>query len=117
MSVAYGYDLKGSDKILDAPAQASKLMSQLLPPGRTLVNHLPFRAVLNYLLAILAMRHSLFSVRYIPSWVPYFSYESLIRIGRTLSERIKNEPIDFVKNALVCGDHSLNVHPDLNCAP
>ena len=61
MSVAYGYDLKGSDKILEAPAQASKMMSQLLPPGRTLVNHLPFRAVLNYLLAILAMPHSHFS--------------------------------------------------------
>ena len=60
------------------------------------------------------MTHSFFSVRYIPSWVPYFSYEPLARIGNKLSERIKNEPIDFVKNALVCGDCPPGVHRDLN---
>jgi hypothetical protein len=114
MSVAYGYDLKGGDKILEAPVQAIKLMSPLVLPGRALVNYLPFRAVLNLVLAILVTPHSFFSVRYIPSWVPYFSYEPLVRIGRKLSERIKNEPIDFVKNALVCGDHSPSVHLDLN---
>jgi hypothetical protein len=114
MSVAYGYDLKGGDKILEAPVQASKLMSRLVLPGRALVNYLPFRAVLNLVLAILVTPHSFLSVRYIPSCVPYFSYEPLVRIGRKLSERIKNEPIDFVKNALVCGDHSPSVHLDLN---
>ena len=46
----------------------------------------------------------LFSVRHIPSWVPYFSYEPLTRIGRKLSERIRNEPIDSVKNGLVRGE-------------
>jgi hypothetical protein len=56
-------------------------------------------------------------VRYIPSWVPYFSYEPSVRIGRKLSERVKNEPIDFVKDALVCGDHSPSVYLDLDCAP
>ncbi len=117
MSVVYGYDLKGGDKILEAPVQNAKLLSRLLSPGRALVNYLPLRAVLNFVLAILAMPHGLFPVRYIPSWVPYFSYEPLVRIGRKLSERTKNEPIDFVKNALVCGDHSPSVHLDLNCAP
>ncbi|KAI0278789.1 CyP450 monooxygenase [Russula aff. rugulosa BPL654] len=81
MSVAYGYDLKGGDKILEAPVQAAKLMSPLLSPGGALVNYLHF-------------------LRYIPSWVPYFSYEPLVRVVRKLSGRIKNEPIDFVKNAL-----------------
>jgi hypothetical protein len=117
MSVAYGYDLKGGDKILEAPVQAAKLMSPLLSPGRALVNYLHFRKVLKFVLAILVMPHSLFLVRYIPSWVPYFSYEPLLRVVRKLSERIKNEPIDFVKNALVCGDHSPSVHLDLNCVP
>jgi hypothetical protein len=113
MSVAYGYDLKSGDKIIEAPVQNSKMMSRLLSPGRALVNYLPFRAVLNFVLAVLVMPHSFPSVRYIPSWVPYFSYKPLVRIGMKLSERTKNEPIDFVKNALVCGDHFPSVHLDL----
>jgi hypothetical protein len=48
MSVVYGYDLKGGDKILEAPVQLTKLMSRLLSPGRALVNYLPFCAVLNF---------------------------------------------------------------------
>jgi hypothetical protein len=52
MSVAYGYDLKGGDKLLEAPAQIMKLMSRLILPGRALVNYLPFRAVLNLVPAI-----------------------------------------------------------------
>ncbi|KAF8483988.1 cytochrome P450 [Russula ochroleuca] len=91
MSLAYGYDLKSGDKILEAPVQASKILAPLILPGAVLVNHLPF-------------------LRHIPSWVPYLSYEPLARIGRKLSERIKNEPIDFVKNALVCGDRAPSLH-------
>jgi hypothetical protein len=60
MSVAYGYDLKGGDKILEAPVQAAKLLSRLLSPGGALVNYLPFRAVLKLFLAILVMPHSFF---------------------------------------------------------
>jgi cytochrome P450 len=90
MSLAYGYDVKDGDKILEAPVQASKIMTPLVVPGAVLVNYLPF-------------------LRYIPSWVPYFSYEPLAQIVRKLSERIKNEPIDFVKRALHNGTavHSL----------
>jgi hypothetical protein len=51
----------------------------------------------------------LFSVRHIPSWVPYLSYEPLARTVRKLSERTKNEPIEFVKNALVCGDRGPDI--------
>jgi hypothetical protein len=47
-----------------------------------------------------------------PSWVPYFSYEALAENGRKMSERIRNEPIDFVKNALVGGDHASSTHVD-----
>ncbi|KAF8498603.1 cytochrome P450 [Russula emetica] len=81
MSLTYGYDLRDGDKILEAPVQANELLSPLVLPGATLVNHLPF-------------------LRYIPSWVPYFSYEPFARIVRKLSQRIRNEPFDFVKNAL-----------------
>jgi hypothetical protein len=44
----------------------------------------------------------LFSVRHIPSWVPYLSYKPLAQKGRNISEKMKNEPFEFVKNALVC---------------
>jgi cytochrome P450 len=81
MSLTYGYNLKTGDKILEAPLQVTKIMSKLVLPGAALVNHLPF-------------------LRHIPSWVPYLSYEPLARMVRKLSQRVRNEPIDFVKNAL-----------------
>jgi hypothetical protein len=36
-------------------------------------------------------------------------------MGRKMSERIRNEPIDFVKNALVCGDHFPSIHVNRHC--
>ena len=108
MSLTYGYDLKDGDKILEAPRQNSKLLAPLTLPGAALVNHLPFCAVFDSIPCYNASRPC--SVRYIPSWVPYFSYEPMARIGRKLSKRIKNEPIDFVKNAMVCDDHVPRVH-------
>jgi len=81
MSLTYGYDLKDGDKIFEAPVQTNELLSPLVLPGATLVNHLPF-------------------LRHIPSWVPYFSYKPFARIVRKLSQRVRNEPLDFVKNAL-----------------
>ncbi|KAI0299508.1 cytochrome P450 [Russula brevipes] len=81
MSLTYGYDLKEYDDMIAAPVEASKIMSQLLLPGAALVNHFPI-------------------LRYIPSWVPWLSYEPLARLGRELSEKMKNKPIDFVKDAM-----------------
>ncbi|KAH9971621.1 cytochrome P450 [Russula compacta] len=81
MALTYGYDLKDNDDMIAAPVQATGIMSQLILPGAAMVNHLPF-------------------LRHIPSWVPWLSYEPLRQIGRKLSERMKNEPIDFVKNAM-----------------
>jgi hypothetical protein len=43
----------------------------------------------------------LFLVKYIPSWVPWFSYKPLIKTVRRLSEKTRNDPINFVKNAMV----------------
>jgi hypothetical protein len=36
-------------------------------------------------------------------------------MGRKMSERIRNEPMDFVKNALVCGDHFPSIHVNRHC--
>ena len=51
-------------------------------------------------------------MRHVPSWVPYLSYEPLAQKGRKMNERIRNEPIDFVKNALVCGDRASTASVD-----
>jgi hypothetical protein len=106
MSLTYGYDLKAGDNILEAPHQISKTLSPLLLPGGALVNHLPFCAFSTLVTAMLVVPHNYFLVRHIHSWVPFLSYEPLVRMVRKLSERMRNEPLDFVKNALVCGDHT-----------
>ena len=111
MSLTYGYDLKdgGDFNFMEAPMQAVELMSPIVLPGATLVNHLPFRAV-SYFITPIARVSWLFSVRHIHSWVPFLNYEPLIREGRELSEKIKNAPIDFVKNAMVCCDSAPGIH-------
>jgi hypothetical protein len=48
MSLAYGYDVKDGDKILEAPVQASKIMTPLVVPGAVLVNYLPFCALSDF---------------------------------------------------------------------
>jgi hypothetical protein len=106
MSLTYGYDLKEGDKILEAPVQATEIHAPLILPGAALINHVPFCAVSNFIPAMPAVPYGNFSVRYIPSWVPYFSYEPVARIGRKLSERMRNEPINLVKDALVCVDRA-----------
>jgi hypothetical protein len=104
-SLTFGYDLKDGDKILEALDQQTKILNKLAPGIGAPVNLLPFCAVSNSFLHACSVSW-LFLVRHIPSWVPYFSYEPLIRIGRKTSERIKNEPFEFVKNALVCGHYA-----------
>jgi hypothetical protein len=40
-----------------------------------------------------------------------------VQEGRKLSERVRNEPLDFVKNALVCGNQTHSVHVYRCCEP
>ncbi|KAI0291061.1 cytochrome P450 [Multifurca ochricompacta] len=81
MSLTYGYDLKENDKIMIPVRVTGEIMSRLAVPGAALVNHLPF-------------------LKHVPSWFPWFTYEPLAGMCRELSQRMKNEPIDFVKNAM-----------------
>ncbi|KAI9441772.1 cytochrome P450 [Lactarius indigo] len=78
MSFVYGYDLKENDDIIEGPVQLSQVIGRFFYPEAALVNFLP-------------------SLRHIPS------YEPLARLGRELGRRTMNEPIDFVKKAMVCG--------------
>jgi hypothetical protein len=57
MSVTYGYDMKEGDKILEASVEVAKIHAPLVRPGAAIVNHLPFCAISNF---ILAMPHSYF---------------------------------------------------------
>jgi hypothetical protein len=107
MSLTYGYDLKSNDDpMIAAPVEASEMISELILPGAVLVNHLPFcadtRSITSYASALPIMS----TVRHIPSWVPWFNYESLAQKGRELSSRVMNEPFDFVKNAMVRNQRS-----------
>ncbi|KAI0274193.1 cytochrome P450 [Russula aff. rugulosa BPL654] len=84
MSIAFGYDLKNGDRMVEAPNQVIEFLKSCPVPGAALVNYLPF-------------------LRGVPSWVPYFSYKPLARTVRKLVARMRDEPIDFVKNALLNG--------------
>jgi hypothetical protein len=107
MSVTYGYDLKENDDMIAAPVQTVETISRFALPGAAMVNHLPFCTSFPVTRSIHVMVCSqIGSVRHIPSWVPWFSYEPLAQMGRNLSQRVRNEPIDFVKNAMVCGDYA-----------
>ncbi|KAH8994594.1 cytochrome P450 [Lactarius akahatsu] len=90
MSLVYGYNLKENDEIIKAPVQLLRVLSRFVLPGAALVNHFPL-------------------LRHIPSWVPWFSYESLARLGRELGHRTMNEPIDFVKSAMRDGTAVLSL--------
>jgi len=81
MSLTYGYDPKEGDDMIATPVQAAEIISPLLLPGAALVNHFPF-------------------LRHIPSWVPWLSYEPMGQKVRVLSEKMRNDPINFVKNAM-----------------
>jgi cytochrome P450 len=84
MSLVYGYDLKGNDKIVEAPLQLTKILGGFVLPGAALLTYLPF-------------------LRHVPSWVPWLSYEPLAQKGREVGRRVMNEPIDFVKNVMQDG--------------
>jgi hypothetical protein len=49
MSIAFGYDLKKGDRMVEAPDQIIKLMRPFNVPGPALVNYLPFCALSNFI--------------------------------------------------------------------
>ena len=71
MSLAYGYDLKDGDKMLEAPVEAAKIMTPLVLPGSALVNHLPICALSNFVHAELEVPHS------------YFQYDTFLHGSHT----------------------------------
>ncbi|KAI9441790.1 cytochrome P450 [Lactarius indigo] len=84
MHLTYGYDSKDIDDILVPPKRIGEILKQVILPGRSLVNLLPF-------------------LQRLPSWVPWFKYEPLASECRELALRMKNEPMDFVRNSMSNG--------------
>ncbi|KAH9020010.1 cytochrome P450 [Lactarius pseudohatsudake] len=72
MRLTYGYDLKENDDIIgkSSPISCGFFVSRL------------------------------YSVRRLPSWAPCFKYEPLAGECRELVQRMKNVPIDFVRNSM-----------------
>lgn len=104
MSLTYGYDLKAhDDKMIEAPVEINKILMQIVLPGAAIMNHLPFRA---YICSAYFHNNGPFpfSVQYIHSWIPFYSYEAMAQRSRTLSRRMRDEPINFVRQSLVCSN-------------
>jgi len=55
MSLTYGYDLKEGDDMIAAPLQVNEMLIPYLLPGASMVNHLPFRAVVSIIVTILVL--------------------------------------------------------------
>ncbi|KAI0253721.1 cytochrome P450 [Lactifluus subvellereus] len=82
MSLTYGYDLKThDDKMIEAPVEINKILMQIVLPGAAIMNHLPF-------------------LQYIHSWIPYYSYETMARRSRVLCQRMRDDPINFVRQSM-----------------
>ena len=60
MSIAFGYDLKKGDGMVEAPDQISELMRPFTVPGAALVNYLPFCALSNFISAVLVVPNGYF---------------------------------------------------------
>jgi len=64
--------------------EINKILAQSVLPGAVLINYIPF-------------------ITYIHSWIPFLSYEEMSRRCRHLSERMKDGPIEFVRDAMLEG--------------
>ena len=103
LEMTYEYEVKGRyDRKLDVSRQLSEFGSKI-PGSASLINAFPFSVsglssaqhieLTNVIITI--------PVRYIPAWVPYFSFEPLASIGRTLGQEVLYEPMRFVKESIV----------------
>ena len=110
MSLTYGYDLKEGDEMIASPVQALEMVVPLLMPGAALVNNLPFCEARFVSVSTSTSLSS--QVKFIPSWVPWLSYKPLAQILKRLSEKTKNDPINFVKDAMVSCYSSSNIYVD-----
>jgi hypothetical protein len=47
------------------------------------------------------VRRSFAPVRFIPEWIPWFSYKPLARYGYDIGQEVLHEPMEFVRESIV----------------
>jgi len=60
MSIAFGYDLKNGDRMVEAPNQVIEFLKSCPVPGAALVNYLPFCALSNSIHTVLVVPNGYF---------------------------------------------------------
>ncbi|KAI0289467.1 cytochrome P450 [Russula brevipes] len=85
LAMTYGYELRHrEDSMIDAVKRVTNFVTTKLLPGALLVNQIPI-------------------LRYIPEWLPWFSYWPLARFGSDLGKQALYPPIQFVKESILNG--------------
>ncbi|KAI9457534.1 cytochrome P450 [Russula earlei] len=85
MGMGYGYEVQGpNDRKIDVARKVARLGADTVLPGALLVNDLPF-------------------LRYIPEWLPWFSYKPLARYGHDIGQEVLHAPMAFVKEGILDG--------------
>jgi len=100
LTMAYGYEVQDhNDRMADVARRMLQLASEIVLPGALLINNLPFCESSPSSYRHSAQRDSL--VRYIPEWLPWFSYKPLARYGHDLGDEVMHAPMSFVKESMV----------------
>ncbi|KAI0263940.1 cytochrome P450 [Gloeopeniophorella convolvens] len=88
-------------------AKARVLLSRLLEHPDELERH--FELLQGEVILSMTYGYDIEGMRYIPAWLPWFSYQPLARVGRELWEEIRLAPIQFAKQNVEAGTatHSL----------
>ncbi|KAF8259263.1 cytochrome P450 [Lactarius quietus] len=85
LSLTYGYDAEGpEDPKIIVVKKMAELASTTTLPGAVLVNNIP-------------------SLKYVPEWLPWFSYKPLARFGYTIGQQAVQEPMAFVMESISNG--------------
>ena len=121
MSLTFGCSLEDGNKIPDFEAldEISKIMRPFVLPSPNTSRLPPILCGFQFCPCHTIGASRLFPVQHIPSWILYLSYESLTQIAGKVSERIKNEPMDFVGIALKleCFRAIRNIPRSRKCKP
>jgi len=98
--MAYGYEVQGrDDRKVDIAREMVQLASEISLPGALLINNLPFCESSPSSCGHSAEGFTL--VRYIPEWLPWFSYKPLARYGHDLGDEVMHAPMSFVRESMV----------------
>jgi hypothetical protein len=104
LDMIYGYGVKGQQ---DRKLVVSKQLNEFQtcdcegPCERLDHQHISVPYAASLLLPSLTNFVTI-SVRHVPAWVPYISFNPLEQIGRTLCQEVLHEPMRFVKESIVC---------------